>query len=182
MIAFKPLDGANNQYGQINRKIGDHPYQEAGITGFTPLNPFRVSTNFLRTNDALTFHWPTLSELNDKLLPYLWSLEDIGEYHSNNSPSMFPGFYTKPPPSAPQCIAPTIPPSAILALLIIKSSDKLFFILNPIGSMDIWEWRLICVAFKASMASYPSCLINGQYLIDFYISYPSGYHYNAINK
>ena len=30
------------------------------------------------------------------------------------------------------------------------------------------------------MASYSSCLINGQYLVDFYIPHPSDYRYNAI--
>jgi hypothetical protein len=28
LIAFQPLDGADNQYGQIHRKISDHPYKE----------------------------------------------------------------------------------------------------------------------------------------------------------
>ncbi len=32
------------------------------------------------------------------------------------------------------------------------------------------------------MASYPSCLIDGRYLVDFYISHPSDSLYNAINK
>ena len=29
---------------------------------------------------------------------------------------------------------------------------------------------------------YSSCLVDGQYLVDFYISHPSNYQYNAINK
>jgi len=45
LIAFQPLDGANNQYGQLHWKISNHPYKEAGIKGFTPPNPFRVATN-----------------------------------------------------------------------------------------------------------------------------------------
>jgi hypothetical protein len=40
LIAFWPLDGADNQYSQLNQKISDHPYKEAGIKGFTPPNPF----------------------------------------------------------------------------------------------------------------------------------------------
>ena len=32
------------------------------------------------------------------------------------------------------------------------------------------------------MASYSSCLVDGQYLVDFYISHPSDSRYNAINK
>ncbi len=40
LIAFQPLVGADNQYGQLHWKICDHPYKEAGITCFTPPNPF----------------------------------------------------------------------------------------------------------------------------------------------
>ena len=47
--------------------------------------------------------------------------------------------YTGPPPSAPLCATPTIPPAAILAQQIIKSSDKLFFISNSIGAGDVRE-------------------------------------------
>ena len=32
------------------------------------------------------------------------------------------------------------------------------------------------------MASYSLCLIDGRYLVDFYISHPSDYRYNAINQ
>ena len=32
------------------------------------------------------------------------------------------------------------------------------------------------------MASYSSCLVDGRYLVDFYISHPSDYRYNAINQ
>jgi hypothetical protein len=44
------------------------------------------------------------------------------------------------------------------------------------------EWRIVRVVFEASMASYSSCLVDGQYLVDFYISHPSDSRYNAINK
>jgi hypothetical protein len=40
LTAFQPLNGTNNQYGQLNQKISNHPYKEAGIKGFTPPNPF----------------------------------------------------------------------------------------------------------------------------------------------
>jgi hypothetical protein len=142
-----------------------------------------VAANFITTNDALAFKRPTLVKLNKELFPYPWShKEEFNAYLSNDSPSTIPGFYTGPLPSALNFITPTIPPSAILAQQIIKSSDKLFFIFNSIGSGNIREWRLVCVAFEALMASYFSCLINGQYLVDFYISHRSDYQYNAINK
>ena len=158
LIAFQPLDGADNQYGQINQKIIDHPYREAGIKGFTPPTPFKMAANFAATNDSLSFKWPDASSI------------------------IVPGFYTRPPPFTPKCTAPTIPPAAILAQQLIKSLDKFFFISNSIGSGDVREWRIVRVAFEASMASYSSCLVDGRYLVEFYISHPSDSHYNAINK
>ena len=70
LIAFKPLDGADNQYGQLNQKLSEHPYREAGIEGFTPPTPFLLPVNFVCAKNPLAFHWPTLSELNDELFPY----------------------------------------------------------------------------------------------------------------
>jgi hypothetical protein len=109
--------------------------------------------------------------------------EEFNELLSIDPSSILvPGFYTGPPPFAAKCTAPTIPPAAILAQRLIKSSDKLCFISNSIGSGDVREWRIVRVAFEASMASYSSCLVDGQYLVDFYISHPSDSRYNAINK
>jgi hypothetical protein len=173
LIVFKPLDGADNQYSQLNWKLSEHPYRKAGIKGFTPPTPFLVPANFVCAKNPLAFHWPTLSELNDELFPYPWSPGEMDNYTSSDSTLTAPGFYTGPPPSDPQCLAPSIPPSAVLTQLIIRSSDRLFFISNSIGSGNSREWRLIRVAFDMSMASYPSCLINGRYLVDFYISHPS---------
>jgi hypothetical protein len=64
----------------------------------------------------------------------------------------------------------------------VKSSDKLFFISNSIGAGNVREWWLVRVALEATMASYSSCLSDGRYLVDFYISHPSDYRYNAINQ
>jgi hypothetical protein len=184
LIASQPLDGADNQYGQINRKIIDHPYKEAGIKGFTPPTPFKMAANFAATNGSLSFKWPTMAELNEELFPYPWSHnEEFNELLSEDeSSTIVPGFYTGPPPFAPKCTAPTIPPAAILAQQLIKSLDKLFFISNSIGSGDVREWRIVRVAFEASMASYSSCLVDGRYLVDFYISHPSDSRYNAITS
>jgi hypothetical protein len=104
LIAFQPLDGADNQYGQINRKIIDHPYKEAGIKGFTPPTPLKVATNFAATNDSLSFKWPTTAELNEELFPYPWSHnEEFSELLSDDPSSIIvPGFYTGPPPFTPK--------------------------------------------------------------------------------
>ena len=71
---------------------------------------------------------------------------------------------------------------AVLAQQIIKSTDKLFFISNGIGAGDVREWLLVRVALEATMASYLLCLVDGRYLVDFYISHPSDYWYSVINR
>ncbi len=55
LIPFQPLDGADNQYGQLYWKFKEHPYREAGIKGFTPPTPFAVPIRFLQTNADLSF-------------------------------------------------------------------------------------------------------------------------------
>ncbi len=71
LILFRPLDGADNQFGQLNRKFKEHPYKEAGITGFNPPTPFVVPAHVLTTDDALRFAWPTLAELNEEIMSKL---------------------------------------------------------------------------------------------------------------
>jgi hypothetical protein len=163
LIAFQPLDGANNQFSQIHWKICDQPYKEAGIKGFTPPTLFWVPANFITTFGTLAFGWPTLAELNNELCPYPWSHnEEFNQYLYEDADSLniVPGFHTGPPPSAPLCAAPTIPPAAVLAQQIIKSTNKLFFISNGIGASDVREWCLVCVALEATMVSYSSCLVD----------------------
>ncbi len=40
LLPLDPLDSADNQYSQINKKISENPYIQAGIKGFTPPTPF----------------------------------------------------------------------------------------------------------------------------------------------
>jgi hypothetical protein len=75
------------------------------------------------------------------------------------------------------------PPSiTTLSPLIISSSNKLFFISSKIGTADCREWRLVRVAFEDSVALCPSCLQDGRFLVDFYMSHPANIRYNAINQ
>ncbi len=60
-----------------------------------------------------------------------------------------------------------------------------FFIFRRIGSSvaDICEWRLIRVALTVTMSSsYPSCLEDSKYVIDFSVLHPSNFRYNLINR
>jgi hypothetical protein len=62
LIAFEPLDGADNQYGQLYKPISAAQFDDAGLKGFIPSNPFRpydldVPSNYLMSQDR--FKWPT---------------------------------------------------------------------------------------------------------------------------
>ena len=182
LIPFQPLDGSDTRYGQLHKPITAHPFKEAGINGFDPIKPFKVSTNFLTTDQLSQFHWPSLSELNEDLSPFPWSSEEERRHYlSGDTISTLPVMYTGPPPSAPTYSTPTIPPLSILSRSIIQSSAKLFFISHSIGTNDAREWRLVRVALQESMSSYPSCLQDGRFLVEFYISHPADSRYNAIN-
>jgi hypothetical protein len=76
LIPFEPVDGPNTQYGQLHKPIAAHPFKEAGIMGFTSLSPFKVTAHFLTTDQDFAFHWTSLLELNDKIVPFPWSLEE----------------------------------------------------------------------------------------------------------
>ena len=91
-----------------------------------------------------------------------------------------PGLYTRPPLTPPLCSVQTIPSAPILAQRIISSADKLF---SSQGRLSlVFKWHLVRVAFSASTSSYPSCLEDGKYIVDFYSSHPVDFCLNAINQ
>ncbi len=145
--------------------------------------PYKVSARFLTTDQASDFHWPSLSELNDDLLPFPWlSEEECDHYFADNTTKTLQAMCSGPPPSSPEYSTPMIPPLEILTCSIIQSSDKLFFISNRIGLNDAREWRLVRVAFQESMTWYPSCFWDGRFLVEFYFCQPSNSRYNAVNQ
>ncbi len=73
LIPFKPVDGADKQYGQLYKPISAQPFKETGINGFIPPEPFKLASNLAITNRCAAFHWPSLSKLNDELAPFPWS-------------------------------------------------------------------------------------------------------------
>ena len=136
--------------------------------------PFRVSVNFLTADTGLNFSWPTFAELNEEIFPYLWSFrKEFNTHLDDNSIIPSPGFYTGPPPSAPKYSAPNIPPANILAQHFIESSDRISFIYHRIVSGDVQEWCLVHVVLEANMSPYSSCLVDGRYLVDFFLSHPN---------
>ena len=143
LIPFEPVDGADTRYGQLYRPIGANPFKEAGLKGFEPPAPFRVSQHFLDVGDFKDFRWPTLSELNDELDPYPWRNEDERRrVLSDDPPTSPPVMYHGPPPSPPAIPTsePTPPTIVELAPKVISSADKLFFIAYILGSSSCREW------------------------------------------
>ena len=202
LIPFEPIDGADNRYGQIYKPIQPHPFREAGISGFKPPQPFRhvrlvppttkpivyPPVQYLTTDTMHDFHWPTLSELNDELDPFIVDSIDNDEDTMNTSSDEDDDvdhatiMYTGPAPAAPAPNLPTIPPFPSLIAAIIASTDRLFFISHAIAANGVREWRLIRVALQDSIALSPSCLQDGRFLVDFYIPHPADSRYNAINQ
>ncbi len=56
LIPFEPVDGADTWYGQLNKPISAQPFKEAGIKGFSPIQPFKVATNLAIMNRCAAFH------------------------------------------------------------------------------------------------------------------------------
>ncbi len=180
LIPFRPLNSADNKFGQLYHKFKEHPYKEAGIKGFTPPTPFAAPSQFLTTDNSLCFTWPTLTELNEEILSDFGPDKDE-EMDMGDLVIYVSGLYIGPPPSAPLCSIPAAPLATTLAQHIINSANKMFFISWKIGS-TVCEWRLVRVVFGANTFSYPSCLEDGKYIVDFYTSHPSNSRLNAINQ
>jgi hypothetical protein len=89
--------------------------KEAGIVGLKPISPFKVKANYLMTDSALAFHWPSLLELNDDIAPLSWlSEEERRLYLSGDTVTTLPIMYTGPPLASPSYSLPVIPNSTPL--------------------------------------------------------------------
>ena len=87
-----------------------------------------------------------------------------------------------PPPAAPNYGIPAIPSTDLLNAVIILSKDRLFFISIPIGTNNVREWRLVQLMFESSVQLSPSCMQTGKFMVEFYISHPADWRYNAVNQ
>jgi hypothetical protein len=125
LVPFEPIDGPDNQHGQLHKPITSNPYKEAGIKGLTPPTPFKATSQFLTTDHKSQFHWSSLSELNDDLFPFQWlSEEERKRYFDGDSISSIPIMHVGPPPAGPIYDSPMIPSISTLTTAIIKSSDS----------------------------------------------------------
>ena len=93
-----------------------------------------------------------------------------------------PVFYTGPPPSRAVSHLPSAPPLSSLVVGIINSSDRLFFISHLLGNPTTCEWWLVHVAFSNSTSLSPSCLQDGQFLMEFYTIHHANVRFNASNQ
>ena len=202
LIAFEPLDGPDNRYGQLHKPISADRFDNAGLHGFLPSNPYRqhddnIPSNYLMAKES--FKWPSLSDLNDELDKELWDSDPdakqwraaelvhdvVPALHTTTANALrrgLPEIASGPPPSAPSTVKPTIPTLAALNAAMIMSPDRLFFISIPIGTNDVREWRLVRLNYEILISHSPSCLETGKFLCEFYSCHPADWRFNAINQ
>jgi len=202
LIAFEPLDGADNRYGQLYKPISAKRFDEAGLKGFLPSNPFQLqdtpaTTHYLMTSPR--FRWPSLSELNDELDRDFWGSDPDAKLSSKAEPvsDIVPAFSTEtafaglqqlpdvspgPPPAAPGTSIPTIPSIDALTATLVLSTDRLYFVSISVGLNDVREWRLVRLDFESSVRQSPACMQTGKFLCEFYIGHPADCRFNAVNQ
>ncbi len=73
---LKPVNGPNTWYSRFHKPIAAHPFKEASIKRLTLISPFKVTAHFLTTDQAFAFHWPSLLELNNKIISFPWLSEE----------------------------------------------------------------------------------------------------------
>jgi hypothetical protein len=183
LVPFQPVDGADTRFGQLYKPITTHPFKEAGIKRFSPIQPYKVAAQLALTDKCLVFHWPSLSELNNNIALYCWESEEEHQRYLNKVDNIpLPSLITGPPPAAPTHAIPAVPFISLLVAAIVRSTDRLFFVSCRLGDNDAREWWLACVAFMDSMSLYPSCTLNGRFLFEFYICHPADWWYNTVNQ
>ncbi len=183
LVPFKPINTADNCYGQLYCPIGKPPYKKAGINGFTSPQPFKIASHFLTKGDFRDFHFPALAELNNNICPFSWldKKERICALSGINFEEAL-NLYHSPPTSLAVPSPLSMPILNSLVASIIASSNCLFFISHSLGTPTTRKWWLVRVSFLDSTALSPSCLQNGRFLVEFYTLLHANVHFNAINQ
>ncbi len=121
LIPFQPVDGADTRYGQLYKPISANPFKEAGLKGFDPIQPYKVSTYFAITSQCAAFHWPSLLELNDEFAPFPWANDaELQLYLHGDYVTKLPVLATGPPPAGPTHSIPKTPAIHLLMAAIIN--------------------------------------------------------------
>jgi len=125
-IPLQPVDGSDTRYGQLYKPISAHPFKEVGIKGFTPIQPYKATSNLAITSWCAAFHWPSLSELNEEFALFPWANDDeFHQYIHGDSITNLPVLATGPPPTDPTHSIPKTPAIHLLTAAIINSVDRL---------------------------------------------------------
>ena len=77
MLPFLPVDGPDNQYGQIHTPMKKNPYQNAGLKGFEPCQPYKTATAVTLVVEEELIRFPTLAELNEECFEWEEGEEDL---------------------------------------------------------------------------------------------------------
>ena len=114
LLPFPPIDGADNQYGQLHVPIQADPYKAAGVKGFQSPQPFHFA-QILTTMPAASenIHFPTLAELNAELFDWHPGEEDALAADESLCIELdvftVDTFTTLPPTPAPAPASPLVP-------------------------------------------------------------------------
>jgi hypothetical protein len=142
-----------------------------------------MELHFACQGDFRGLYFPTLSELNDEFKSFPWIDDNKhARFFCADKIEEEQVLYNGPPPSPAVYTPPLIPSISTLVASIIASSDRLFFVSHSLGNPSVQEWRLVQVAFLDSTALYPSCLQDGQFLVEFYTLHYNNVRFNAINQ
>ena len=177
------MDGPDTRYGQLYRGITKDAFKAAGVSGFSPHNPFsgiKLDQNpkpmpvaarvaVLTAGPDGTFPtMPTLAELNADLVH--WHDEEINAAMYPIPDDPLRPTYLMPVKAAPGAKAKGGAPSiSELHADLMCSNEKLFFIATALPGTDAPEWHLVSVAYEDTMSLHPNCLRDGKFLVDYYI-------------
>ena len=192
LLPFLPIDGPDNQYGQLHVPIQKDPYMNAGIKGFQPPQPHKsTSLPVLSDSGSEDIKFPTLAELNAELFDWEDGEEetmlaneplcaDIEVFATTRSQSAAAKRKPLPPIDPPD--APKVPEIGPLTASILQSDDKLFFVSHRIPGSSSAEWALVRVDLPRTMQAHPQALQDGRFLVEFYTCHPKDKRFNAINQ
>ncbi len=155
LIPFQPVDGADTRYGQIYKSISAHPFKIAGIKGFTPIQPFKVAKDILaQTNQCTAFHWPSLSELNDDIVPFPWTDDSEYErYMAGDFISRIPVLMTGPPSAAPNHPIPSHPFPQFICSRLPLSGVRIACFLSPTVLVPMMHKNGVSLGFHSMILS-----------------------------
>ena len=191
LLPFLPVDGPDNQYGQIHTPMKKNPYQNAGLKGFEPCQPYKTAAAMTLAVEEEIIKFPTLAELNEECFEWEEGEEDLVQddeslctvieiFALTRSQTASAKRIPPPPREAPP--ASTVPAIGPLTANILASRDKLFFIAHAIPGSDASEWALVRIDLQLSIKTHPTALQDGRFLAQFYTCHPADKRYNAANQ